>query len=142
MEQLKPISVSADIYWAFLSEPNQMSGKYQVDLCNLSKEAVETLTGLGINVKRNENKPEQGYFITAKSAKYPIFAVDKDGKAIPDSVKVANGSKAVALVKPYQYNFKGKQGVSAGVSKLIIKTLVEYESKGVTLDDLEDDDIL
>lgn len=140
--EMKPITIQADVYWAFLNEPNQMSGKYQVDLCNLSKDAVEKLSSLGINVKRNENKPEQGYFITAKSAKYPIFAVDSDGKALPESVKVANGSKAVALVKPYQYNFKGKTGVSAGVSKLIIKELIAYESTGVKLEDLEDDDIL
>lgn len=137
--EMKPITIQADVYWAFLSEPNQMSGKYQVDLCNLSKEAVATLTDMGINVKRNENKPEQGYFITAKSAKYPIFAVDKDGNPIPESTKVANGSKAVALVKPYQYNFKGKQGVAAGVSKLIVKELIEYQSTGVKLEELEDD---
>jgi hypothetical protein len=37
MDLNKPIPVKVDLYWAFLNEPNQMSEKYQVDLCNLSK---------------------------------------------------------------------------------------------------------
>ena len=36
-EQTQPIAViNADAYWACLSTPNDLSGKYQIDLCNLS----------------------------------------------------------------------------------------------------------
>lgn len=137
MEQAKPLPIQADIFWASLDEPNKLSGKYQVDLSNLSKEAVKTLMDMGINVKNDSKKPDQGFFVTAKSKLYPITAVDEKGNFI--KAKIANGSKAVALIKPYPYNFQGKKGIGAGVSKLIIKELIEYKPEGVNLADLEEE---
>lgn len=137
MDQTKPLPIQADLYWAALSEVNKLSGKYQVDLSNLSKEAVKTLMDMGINVKNDAKKPEQGFFVTAKSKLYPITAVDENGNLL--NVKVANGSKAVALIKPYPYTFQGKKGVGVGVSKLIIKELIEYKPEGVSLSDLAEE---
>lgn len=136
MEQNKPLPIQADIFWAALDEPNKLSGKYQVDLSNLSKDAVKTLMEMGINVKNDSKKPDQGFFVTAKSKLYPITAVDDTGNLI--KAKIANGSKAVALIKPYAYTFQGKKGVGVGVSKLIIKELIEYRPEGVNLADLEE----
>jgi hypothetical protein len=137
MEQAKPLPIQADIFWASLNEVNKLSGKYQVDLSNLSKEAVKTLMDMGINVKNDSKKPDQGFYVTAKSKLYPITAVDEKGNIL--NVKVANGSKAVALIKPYAYTFQGKKGVGVGVSKLIIKELIEYKPEGVNLNDLEEE---
>jgi hypothetical protein len=137
MEQAKPLPIQADIFWASLNEPNKLSGKYQVDLSNLSKDAVKTLMDMGINVKNDSKKPDQGFYVTAKSKLYPITAVDEKGNIL--NVKVANGSKAVALIKPYAYTFQGKKGVGVGVSKLIIKELIEYKPEGVNLNDLEEE---
>ena len=137
MDMSKPLPIQADIFWAALDEPNKLSGKYQVDLSNLSKEAVRELEAQGINVKNDPKKPDQGFFVTAKSKLYPITAVDENGNFI--KAKVANGSKAVALIKPYKYNFQGKAGVGVGVSKLIIKQLIEYKPEGVNLADLEEE---
>ena len=137
MEQTKPLPIQADIFWAALDEPNKLSGKYQVDLSNLSKDAVKTLMEMGINVKNDSKKPDQGFFVTAKSKLYPITAVDDTGNII--KAKIANGSKAVALIKPYAYTFQGKKGVGVGVSKLIIKQLIEYRPEGVNLADLEEE---
>jgi len=137
MEQAKPVPIKADLFWASLNEKNKISEKFQVDLCNLSKDAVKTLMEMGINVKNDAGKPDQGFFITAKSKLYPITAVDEGGNII--KAKVANGSKAVALIKPYNYNFQGKSGVGVGVSKLIIKELIEYRPEGVNLADLEEE---
>ena len=137
MDMNKPLPIQADIFWAALDEPNKLSGKYQVDLSNLSKEAVRELEAQGINVKNDPKKPDQGFFVTAKSKLYPITAVDEQGNFI--KAKVANGSKAVALIKPYKYNFQGKAGVGVGVSKLIIKELIEYKPEGVNLADLEEE---
>lgn len=137
MEQAKPLPIQADIFWASLEEPNKLSGKYQVDLSNLSKEAVRELEAQGIAVKNDPKKPDQGFYVTAKSKLYPITAVDENGNFIKS--KVANGSKAVALIKPYNYNFQGKKGVGVGVSKLIIKELIEYKPEGVNLADLEEE---
>ncbi len=46
--EIKPLKVQADIMWAFLDTPNQLSGKYQVDLCNLTKSAVDVLKSMGL----------------------------------------------------------------------------------------------
>jgi hypothetical protein len=131
--EVKPVKVQADIMWAFLDTPNQMSGKYQVDLCNLTKGAVEALEGMGIPVRSRDDQPEKGHFVTAKSFNYPIKAEDSNGA--PITVKVGNGSKGIALIKPYEYSYKGKKGVGAGISKLLVTDLKVYEGEAVTTDD-------
>ena len=63
MEQAKPVTIQADVMWANLVEENKLSGKYQVNLANLSSGAVDALEEMGISVR---NKAEQGEFITCK----------------------------------------------------------------------------
>ena len=133
--ELKKIKVQAEIMWAFLDKPNELSGKYQVDLCNLSKDAVKALTEMGINVRKREDQPDKGFFVTAKSANFPIKTVDLEGK--PITVKVANGSKAVALVAPYEYTYQKKKGVATGIDKLVITDLKIYETD-TEVDETED----
>jgi hypothetical protein len=133
--ELKKIKVQAEIMWAFLDKPNELSGKYQVDLCNLSKDAVKALTDMGINVRKREDQPDKGFFVTAKSANFPIKTVDVEGN--PITVKVANGSKAVALVAPYEYTYQKKKGVATGIDKLVITDLKIYETD-TEVDETED----
>ena len=136
MDLTKPIPVKVDLFWAFLNEPNKMSEKFQVDLCNLSKEAVKKLTDIGIEVKNDDKKSDQGFYVTAKSKMYPILAVDPDGRKIEE--KVANGSKGVAFIKPYEYSFKGKKAMGVGVSKIVIQDLIVYEKEGISEEDLDE----
>jgi hypothetical protein len=42
------VKIKADIMWAYLNKPNDMSGKFQVDLCNLSDKAAEALQEHGL----------------------------------------------------------------------------------------------
>jgi hypothetical protein len=131
--ELKPLKVQAEIMWAFLDTPNQLSGKYQVDLCNLTKGAIEALKSMGVEVRSKADQPEKGSFITAKSVNYPIKTEDSDGN--PISVKVGNGSKGIALLKPYEYSYKGKKGVGVGINKLVVTDLVVYEGEAVAATD-------
>jgi hypothetical protein len=62
-----------------------------------------------------------------------------DEKGSPITVKIANGSKGVALIKPYNYNVGGKKGVGVGISKIVIKELIEYTPKGVNLASIEEE---
>src|SRR6056300_273250 len=78
MEHTQRVKIKADVMWAYMDKPNDMSGKYQVDLCNLSDAAVKALEDLGVGVRQKE---EKGYFITCKSNN-PIRAYDKDGDDI------------------------------------------------------------
>jgi len=63
----KPVKVKATIMWCFHNKPNEMSNKFQVDLCNLSDNAVKALESLGLEVRKREDKPEKGFYITCKS---------------------------------------------------------------------------
>jgi hypothetical protein len=91
---------------------------------------------MGVNVMTKDTQPEKGQYITAKSVNYPIKTEDTDGKAV--TVKVGNGSKGIALLKPYEYSYKGKNGVGVGINKLIVTDLVVYEGSDAveTADDV------
>jgi len=131
-----PIKLRADIMWAYLDTPNEMSNKYQVDLCNLSAAAVKALEGMGIEVRTKDDK---GAYITCKSQN-PIRAYDESGLEMT-GVIVGNGSKAIAVIGSYSWTWKNKEGVSPSLKKLVIEELVSYEEPdAVTVDD--NDEIL
>lgn len=129
------IKIKADVYWAQLNKINEMSGKYQVNLCNLSDAAVEALEAMGLSVLVGEDKKaEMGRYITCKSNN-PIRAYDTDGDEL--SELVGNGSKAKAVVGAYEWKYKNKKGMSASLKKLVITDLVEYASDSGSIDDEE-----
>ena len=131
------VKIKADIMWAYLDKPNDMSQKYQVDLCNLSDPAVKALEDMGITPRQKDDK---GYFITCKSSQ-PIKAFDKAGDVI-EGVSIGNGSKAVALVGSYTWTWKNKEGVSPSLKKLVVDELVAYEGEGVSEAIVDDDEVL
>jgi hypothetical protein len=129
MENL--VKFKCDIMWAQLTKVNDMSGKYQVNLCNLSDAAVKALEALSISTL---NKEGMGNYITCKS-NTPIKAFDLEGDEIKELI--GNGSKAKAVVNPYEWAYKNKKGISPSLKKLVITDLVEYASAGGSLDDDE-----
>ena len=141
MSDMKPVKLQAEVQWAFFDKPNEMSGKFQADLCNLSDQAVKALESIGLAPRKREDKPEKGWFLTVKS-NYAIQPFDKDGNEIKDVV--GNGSKAIALIKPYSWKWKNKEGVSASLSKIVITDLIKYNPDGNDSNSIEDldDDIL
>lgn len=137
METTNRVKLKADVMWAFLDRQNEMSQKYQVDLCNLSDAAVSALEEMGIQVRQKEDK---GHFITCKSSN-PIKAFDRDGDVI-EGISIGNGSKAVAMVGSYEWNWKNKNGVSPSLKKLVVTDLVSYEGAEPGMEDGDDDEIL
>lgn len=135
MEEQVRVKIKADVYWAQLNKINEMSNKYQVNLCNLSDAAVEALEAIGVSVSIGEDKKaDMGRFITCKSNN-PIRAYDTDGDEI--SELIGNGSKAKAVVGSYEWKYKNKKGTSPSLKKLVITNLVEYASDGGSIDDEE-----
>ena len=135
MEEQVKIKIKADVFWAQLNKINEMSNKYQVNLCNLSDAAVEALEAMGVSVSIGEDKKaDMGRYITCKSNN-PIRAFDTDGDEL--SELIGNGSKAKAVVGCYEWKYKNKKGVSPSLKKLIITNLVEYASEGGSIDDEE-----
>jgi hypothetical protein len=133
--EIKPVKIEAEIQWAFFDRVNDMSGKFQCDLANLSDKAVQALEAIGLEPRKREDKPEKGWFLTVKS-NYAIQPYDKEGNEVKDTV--GNGSKAVALIKPYSWTWKNKKGVSASLAKIVITDLVKYNADAAA-DDMDDD---
>ncbi|CAB4240900.1 hypothetical protein UFOVP22_24 [uncultured Caudovirales phage] len=118
--------LKATMMWSNLHHVNEMSGKYQVDLTNLSDKAIEELAKDGITaVESKKAGDERGVYITCKST-YPILAYYDDGSEVPSNIQIGNGTLAVATIKPYEWNFKGKTGVSPTIVRLIVTKLIEY----------------
>ena len=129
------VKVKADIMWAYLDKVNDMSGKFQVDLCNLSDKAADALQDIGLEVKFKEGK---GKYITCKSTR-PIYAFDDGGSQI--DVQVGNGSKGVALVGTYSWAYQKKKGVSPALKRLVITDMLEYGGQPVG-ELISEDDLL
>ncbi len=135
--KMKPIKIQCEIQWACTQKVNDMSGKFQLDACNLSAEAVKAIEAVGGAVRNRDDKPEKGNFITAKS-NYEIPVVDSSGNEIKEPI--GNGSKGYIVIQPYPWNFRGKQGVGLGASKVVVTTLVHYEDGSEDID--SDDEVL
>ena len=120
-EEIKPVKIKGVAYWASLTKVNSMSGKYQVDISNLSEAAVKALEDLGLTIL---HKDQQGFYITCKS-NYEIFAVDPSGDRIEGMV--GNGSEVVAVISTFPWQFKNKKGLSASIKKLVVTKMVKYD---------------
>lgn len=131
---MEAVKIKANVMWAFMNRTNEMSGKYQVNLCDLSDPAVQALQEMGIEVKEKEG---QGKYITCKSAK-PLRAFDEEGKEIEEDI--GNGSKAKAIISSYEWKYKNKKGVSPSLKKLVITDLVMFA--GGTGGKIADDEVL
>lgn len=133
-ETPEEIKIKCDVYWCQHLKPNDMSGKYQVNLCNLSPVAVTALETIGIGVQVGEDeKAVMGHYITCKSLS-PLNVVDAN--KTPITVPVGNGSKGVALVGVYDWTYQKKKGKSPSLKKLVINELVERSAgKDINVDD-------
>jgi len=134
---MEKVKIRAEIMWPYLDRVNDYTGKYQVDLANLSDAAVSALEELGIAVNNKEGK---GNFVVCKSTK-PIHAYDKNGEVI-DGVPIGNGSKAIALVGFYDWSYGAKKGRSPSLKKLVVEELVTYEGGDIPESIADDDEIL
>ena len=133
---MEAVKIKANVMWAQMNKVNEMSGKYQVNLCDLSEPAVQALSEMGIEVKEKEG---HGKFITCKSAK-PMKAFDEDGQEIDE--EIGNGSKAKAIITAYEWKYKNKKGVSPSLKKLVITNLVEYAGGSGGGGKIADDEVL
>ena len=125
-----PIVVQGELHWPFLSRKNEMSNKFQVDVGQLSEAAVNALGMMGLSVKNKGD--ERGSFITCGS-QFAIPAYNTDGQEIDGEV-VGNGTKAKVAVGFFDWNFKGKEGRSPAIRRLVVTDLVKYEAETVDVD--------
>mgnify|MGYP004075422591 CR=1 FL=1 len=80
--------------WASVFEPNDLSGKYQVDICKLDSKTVKELESVGINVRKGEGeKSDKGSYITAKAGKFPPKVWDRKKNPMDGSQLIATGTR-------------------------------------------------
>lgn len=124
------------LYWASIREPKKNDdgkAKYLADVCNLTKDQARALHDAGVEVKQGEKlntpQPEKGLFITARSGLQPrVVDGDNrklDGEEVPE---IGNETLANVYIKPYEWEYMGKSGVSPGLNGIQILKLVTYES--------------
>lgn len=128
MSDAKPVTVKATVMWCNHNKINEMSEKYQLELTNLSENAVKALEGIGLEVRKREDKPEKGFYITCKSVRQMDKIFDKTGASLID-VAIGNGSTGTAVVGTYDWSFKNKKGLSASLIKMTIDNLVAYDAE-------------
>lgn len=123
------------LMWASLDEKNTMSGKYQVDITNLSPDDCEKVASLGLKARTRDDKPEKGAFIVCRST-YPITALDKSGA--PVKAIVGNGTKAEVILSYYvpKRRAPGAPDRSPSLLKLVVTDLVTYAPTASQDDDL------
>ena len=141
--------------WASLAKPNDLSEKYQIDVCHLSEADVKQLEKQGVTnvheeTSRADDKEPRGYYITMRSNAIskagkvlaPPDVVDAKKKPLPRGVWVGNGSKVNVVYDTFDWTYKKKAGISAGLRIVQVIELVEYvapdDSSG--LDDLEEEE--
>lgn len=126
----KVIPVNAELYWTCYEQKNEMSGKYQVDVCRLSDAAQAALSKEGMNVRNKGD--ERGAFVTCKSTN-PMRLYFDTGEQIT-GLAVGNGTKATVSLSPYEWEFKGKKGVSPSAKRIVVKELIEYAAADEDID--------
>jgi hypothetical protein len=123
------ITVRGVVSFPSLTSPDQMSGKYSVQIGNLSDKAVERLEEAGATPKFKEDAYNRGRFIECKS-KFPIdnskfsTVVDTTGANI-DPSSVGPGSVVVATIKTYDWSMGGRKGVGTRLLKMVVEELGE-----------------
>jgi len=122
------VKVNTVLQYCYHNQKGDLSNKYEVILSNLSDAAVAKLAAIGIEAKTREERPDWGQYISVKS-NYPISITDQEGQEIDPSIKIGNGTKAIALVDSYEWSFKKKSGISPSVNGIVVTELVEFETK-------------
>lgn len=129
------VTIEANAYWACLGHKNSMSKKYQVDLGELSDEAIEELRELedpsaeGFSIKNKDD--ERGFFLTCQS-NFPIGISKKNqeeglgAETIPGmkGSLLGNGSRVRVEVGRYFTEYKKQR-----YNKPMIKRIVVLDYK-------------
>jgi len=138
MTDTKQFTLTGKAYYLRANTPNELSGKYQMDL-SIDQETVDKLLSVGVTIK-NKNDI-RGDFVTltkayeTKDGKIlsPPKLLDSDKNEFPSSVLVGNGSDVKVITHLFEWKFKSKTGTSLGLDTVQILNLIPYEPKNLSL---------
>ena len=147
---LERVIVKGVAQWANLFEPNRLSQKYQIDICQLDKTSIKKLKDKGLEIREGTgNKKNKGSFIVAKTKNLPNVT-DAAKNAWPSTLRIGNGSKIKCSVSPFNYNNEFGAGVGVALNSVMVIDFKEAnmdgdgdldaEEGGFVLGDLHEDD--
>lgn len=130
------VVVKGEAMWASLFERNEMSDRYQIDICKLDKDAIKAIESIGIEVKKGEGeKADKGHFVTAKTKRLPKVT-DSARNPWPHKMVVGNGSTVKCSISAYDWRYQKKSGVGCSLNSVMIIDYKPYEGA----DDLDQEE--
>ena len=118
------VVVKGKAYWTKLNVKDEMSGKYQMDIGNLSDEAVKALESHGVQPKNKEDERE--WFVTART-KYTVPVINSDKEEMNGTL-IGNGSEVkVKIGFNKDHPMVSQYGTSMYLNKVMVTNLVTYE---------------
>ena len=129
--------ISGTAYWSAITNPNttfDSDGVWSVDVCNLTEKSLETVKKDGLAIKNKGD--ERGDFV---SVKRKVRRKDGSLNSAPDQVDgqkrtmtntlIGNGSEVNVHYTTYEWEFKGRQGVSADLRAVQVTNLIPYNTE-------------
>ena len=126
-----PIYISGKCHYASIIEPNTKFDPVWSIQVEVDEDNRSVIEGAGLPI--NNKDDDRGDFVTIKRK---VLRADgsqraapsvKDSQNIPWNGKlIANGSTVNVKATPYEWNYKGKSGVSADLAAVQVVNFIEY----------------
>ena len=128
--------IKGSAYWASIVSPNttfDSDGVWSVDVGNLDKKNLGIAKDDGIEIKNKGD--DRGDFVTIKRRVRRKDGGMNKAPEVKDAQKrtmintlIGNGSEVNVLYSTYEWEFKGRSGVSADLRAIQVTNLVPYNT--------------
>ena len=126
--------IKGNAYWASIVSPNttfNSDGVWSVDVANLDEKNIKVATDDGLDIKNKSD--DRGSFVTIKrNVRRKDGNMNKKPEVV-DAMKrdiantlIGNGSEVNVLYSTYEWEFKGRSGVSADLHAIQVTNLIPY----------------
>ena len=126
--------IKGSAYWASIVSPNttfDSDGVWSIDVGNLDKKNIEIAKNDGLEIKNKGD--DRGDFVTVKRKVRRKDGGMNKAPEVKDAQKrtmintlIGNGSEVNVLYSTYEWEFKGRSGVSADLRAIQVTNLVPY----------------
>ena len=126
--------IKGSAYWASIVSPNttfDSDGVWSIDVGNLDKKNIEVAKNDGLEIKNKGD--DRGDFVTVKRKVRRKDGGMNKAPEVKDAQKrtmintlIGNGSEVNVLYSTYEWEFKGRSGVSADLRAIQVTNLVPY----------------
>jgi|TARA_R100001244_G_scaffold131050_1_gene103876 hypothetical protein len=129
--------ITGTAYWAAITNPNttfDSDGIWSIDVANLDKKNLEMVKKDGLVIKNKGDDRED--FVTVKrrvrrkdgSLNRAPDLVDGQKRTMTNTL-IGNGSKVNVHYTTYEWEFKGRAGVSADLRAVQVVDLIPYNTE-------------